>query len=90
VSVTTLGSRDGNALAAAAKVIDYLDGRSPARAGAAAQPLAGPPALDATGGIVGYYADSVEGPGMWLGRGMTGVRPSDQVDPDELRRVLLG
>ena len=42
------------------------------------------------GGIVGYYADSVEGPGMWLGWGMTGVRPSGQVDPDELRRVLLG
>ena len=48
------------------------------------------PRPDGTTGIVGYYADSVEGPGRWLGRGITGMRLGGEVDPEEFRRVLLG
>jgi len=39
---------------------------------------------------VGYYADSVEGSGHWLGRGMAGVNLTGQVDAADLLRVLQG
>lgn len=91
VSVTTLGSRGGDAGGAAAAVIDYLDGRVRARGGATPGQMPDLPRLDdGTGRVVGYYADSVEGPGVWVGQGMSGVQPTGVVNAKELRRVLLG
>jgi hypothetical protein len=40
--------------------------------------------------LVGYYADSVEGPGRWLGHGFGGVAPKGAVEPEQLYRILLG
>ncbi|MFP5375179.1 MAG: MobF family relaxase, partial [Acidimicrobiia bacterium] len=99
VSVTALGSRDGDAAQAVARVVDYLDGRGPCRAGRspewwAGTGLDGPPAsstLAAAGdGAVGYYADSVEGPGRWLGRGLAGFSPTGEVTRSQLEAMLLG
>lgn len=95
VSVTTLGSRGGDAATAAARVVGYLDGRGPARGGQHPQPLpdltpARAVRTGPTDGIVGYYADSVDGPGRWLGRGVGPVTLRGEVDPLMLRAVLLG
>jgi conjugative relaxase-like TrwC/TraI family protein len=91
VRVTTLGAADGNGARAANAVVNYLDGRAPSpRAGEKPGPLPDLPTVDGTSLVVGYYADSVEGPGRWLGRGITGMRLRGQVDPEAFRRVLLG
>ncbi len=90
VRVTTLGSAKGDAVGAANAVVKYLDGRDTAPGGTHPSPLPEVPTVDPTSGVVGYYADSVEGPGRWLGRGVTGMRLDGQVDPEEFRRVLLG
>ena len=91
VRVTTLGAADGNGAGAANAVVKYLDGRAPSpRAGEKPGPLPDLPTVDGTSRVVGYYADSVEGPGRWLGRGITGMRLRGQVDPEAFRRVLLG
>ena len=88
--MTTLGAADGDAAGAAKAVVRYLDGRAPAPGGAQPGPLPNLPTPGGTQGIVGYYADSVEGPGRWLGRGITGMRLEGQVDTEQFRRVLLG
>ena len=88
--MTTLGAADGDAAGAAKAVVRYLDGRAPAPGGAQPGSLPNLPTPDGTRGIVGYYADSVEGPGRWLGRGITGMRLEGQVDAEQFRRVLLG
>ena len=90
VSVTALGAADGNAAGAAGKVLAYLDGRGAARGGTEPGQLPALAPADGTPGVVGYYADSVEGPGRWLGRGISGMRLSGEVDKEQLRRVLLG
>ncbi len=70
VSVTVLGSRDGNAAKAVAGVVNYLDGRSPAPAGRSPEWWEGKQELSskapckhglggATDRALGYYADSV-------------------------------
>ncbi len=89
LSVTTLGSRDGRAAGAARAVVNYLDGRAVAPGGRRPGELADVPRPEGDG-LVGYYADSVEGPGHWLGRGFAGVAPEGVVDPEQLYRVLLG
>ena len=43
-----------------------------------------------TSAITGYYADSMASPGIWMGRGLTGVRMDGLVDPEHLHRVLVG
>ena len=90
VRVTTLGSAKGDAAGAAKAVVQYLDGRATAPGGARPGPLPDLPTVDGTSGLVGYYADSVEGPGRWMGRGVTGMRLDGEVDPEAFRRVLLG
>lgn len=90
VRVTTLGAADGNAAGAVNAVVKYLDGRATAPGGIHPSSLPELPTPDGTTGIVGYYADSVEGPGRWLGRGITGMRLGGEVHPEEFRRVLLG
>jgi conjugative relaxase-like TrwC/TraI family protein len=90
VRVTTLGAADGNAAGAVNAVVRYLDGRATAPGGIHPSSLPELPTPDGTTGIVGYYADSVDGPGRWLGRGITGMRLNGEVHPEEFRRVLLG
>ncbi|HSH23261.1 MAG TPA: MobF family relaxase, partial [Acidimicrobiales bacterium] len=100
VSVTVLGSRGGDAGAAVARVVDYLDGRAPERPGRSTEwwegrDLAGKaPCEHGLGSIddaaLAYYADSVEGAGTWLGRGLAGFSPNGEVARDELARMLFG
>ena len=100
VSVTALGSRDGDAAGAVARVVSYLDGRAPCPPGRSPEWWDGnnldakapcPHGLEAPGdGAVAYYADSVEGPGRWLGRGMAGFSPAGEVARSELAAMLLG
>ncbi|HEX8769954.1 MAG TPA: MobF family relaxase, partial [Acidimicrobiales bacterium] len=90
VSVTTLGSRSGNAAGAAAAVVKYLEGSSRAdRAGRDPGPSPELPGVDPDG-VVGYYADSMAAPGIWMGQGLTGVALSGLADSEQLQRVLLG
>lgn len=89
VSVTPLGSTNGDAAGAAADVINYLQGRCPDRAGRDPGPEPDLPAHDETSDAVGYYADAMASPGIWMGTGFTGVRPEGIIDPEHLRSVLL-
>jgi hypothetical protein len=85
VSITTLGSRHG-VDAAAKGVVGYLADRS-------RQPTGGrsrsPDALHGKGPAA-YYADSVEGPGRWMGSGVGPAFRSGTVTAVELERLLLG
>lgn len=101
VSVTALGSRDGDAAGAVARVVDYLEGRAPAAAGRTPSwwdktELSAPdveiacPAPEPCDGAIAYYADSVEGSGTWMGRGFAGQRSRGVVAGDQLQRMLLG
>ena len=90
VSVTPLGSRTGDAAGAAAKVVRYLEGHGRARSGRDPGPGPDLPAAAPTAGVLGYYADSMAAPGIWMGQGLTGVRMSGLADSDQLQRVLLG
>jgi len=90
VSVTTLGSRSGDAAGAAAKVVKYLEGQGRAPQGRNPGPSPELPTVEPGDGIVGYYADSMAAPGIWMGQGLSGVRMSGLADSDQLQRVLLG
>ncbi|MDP9419428.1 MAG: relaxase domain-containing protein, partial [Actinomycetota bacterium] len=100
VSVTALGSRNGDAASAAARVVEYLDGRAPCAPGRSTEwwddnELADKaPCHHGLGfpadGALGYYADSVEGPGQWVGRGLAGFSPAGEVARSELQAMLLG
>jgi len=89
VSVTTLGSRTGDAAGAAAKVVRYLEGQGRADHGRDLGPTPDVRAIEPTDGVVGYYADSIAAPGIWMGNGLTGVRMTGLADSDQLQRVLL-
>jgi conjugative relaxase-like TrwC/TraI family protein len=90
VSVTTLGSQTGDAADAAAKVVKYLEGHGPAKQGRDPGPSPDLPVVDGSSDILGYYTDALASPGIWMGRGLTGVRMEGLVDPDHLHRVLVG
>jgi hypothetical protein len=86
LSVTPIGSARLSAGQIATAVVEYL-------AGVQDQPavLTGPeppgPTDDAT---AGYYADSIEGPGRWLGRGSARLGLAGVVDRGAFARVLQG
>jgi conjugative relaxase-like TrwC/TraI family protein len=85
VSVTALGSRHG-ADSAAKGVVKYLAERSRQPTSARRQP----PDAVISNGPGAYYADSVEGPGRWLGSGVGPAFGSGTVTAVELERLLLG
>jgi conjugative relaxase-like TrwC/TraI family protein len=82
VSITPLGSRSG-AAGAAATIVDYLEGRRAELPNGKTEPRVPPDAA-------AYYADSVEGPGRWLGSGAADLELGDTVDADALRALLEG
>ncbi|MFN2505076.1 MAG: relaxase domain-containing protein [Acidimicrobiales bacterium] len=101
VSVTALGARGGHAAGAVVRVVDYLDGRRPTPAGrpptwwkdnglAAPTIDSGGPVSEPADGALAYYADSIEGPGTWLGRGLGPRALSGEVDRAQLARMLSG
>ncbi len=90
VSVTPLGSKESGAPDAAGDVVRYLTGQGRQ----AGRSLDGPdPALAQQTGPGGYYADSAEQPGRWIGRGAERLLDPEQrkvVQPEQLERALLG
>ncbi|MDQ6948320.1 MAG: relaxase domain-containing protein, partial [Actinomycetota bacterium] len=90
VSVTTLGSRSGDAAGAAATVVKYLEGQGRAPHGRDPGPSPDLPTVVPGAGLVGYYADSMAAPGIWMGQGLAGVHMVGLADSDQLERVLLG
>lgn len=89
LTVTPIGSTGRSASSVAADVVAYLEaGKGAQRAGSGlfrADVGDGP-----GGGVVGYYADSIEGPGRWLGRGARRLGLAGEVDRVEFQRVLEG
>jgi conjugative relaxase-like TrwC/TraI family protein len=91
LNVTPIGSGRLSARQVAKAVVEYLAGV------AREQP---PPALTGPGSVepaspdldraAGYYADSIEGPGRWLGQGATALGLEDVVDHAAFARVLEG
>lgn len=84
VSTRALGAGDGNPGRAAAQVVEYLE------TGTRGAVPATPGPEDRSDGTAGYYADSAEKAGVWLGRGVGSVRPTGTVEREAFRRVLLG
>jgi hypothetical protein len=72
--------------AAAKGVVEYLAERSRQATGDRGQPLG----VGHANGPAPYYADSVEGPGRWLGSGVGAAFCSGTVTRVELERMLLG
>ncbi|MGH9135862.1 MAG: MobF family relaxase [Acidimicrobiales bacterium] len=91
LNVTPIGSGRLSARQVAKAVVEYLAGvarqqPAPALTGPAPPDPAGP-GLDRT---AGYYADSIEGPGRWLGMGATALGLDGVVDHLAFARVLEG
>ena len=85
LTITPIGAKGRTASAVAASVVGYLDSPSvDLGVGLLAQR---PP--DASFPVE-YYADSVEGPGRWLGAGAETLGLVGVVDPAEFQRVLEG
>ncbi len=81
VSITPLGSSDRDPGRAATQVVRYVESKIQATQRITPK---------RTGGVEAYYADSVEGPGRWLGGGTTRLGLVEQVQTELLRKVLLG
>lgn len=81
VSITPLGSTDRDPGRAAIQVVRYVE--SKIQAARRVDP-------DRTREVEAYYADSVEGPGRWIGTGSTRLGLSGEVQAEQLHRVLLG
>lgn len=88
-NVTPLGSSVDDGATVADKVVRYVEGealdKGGRRPGRPHQVQGAAP-----DGAVSYYADSSERDGRWFGCGLAGMRRSGAVDPDELRRLLVG
>lgn len=89
-SVTALGSATGDAAGAAADVVNYLEGRCRDRGGHDPGHSPDLPSHDDNTDVVGYYADAMAAPGIWMGTGLTGVRVEGMIDSRHLEAVLLG
>jgi conjugative relaxase-like TrwC/TraI family protein len=85
LTITPIGAKGRTASAVAASVVGYLD--SPSVDLGASLLAKQPPDHSFP---VEYYADSVEGPGRWLGTGAEAFGLAGAVDPGEFQRVLEG
>jgi len=85
LTVTPLGATGRSAAGVAAAVVDYLEGNEGDRGTALV-------VLESNGltGAGRYYADSIEGPGSWLGSGAEFRGLSGVVDRESFRSVLEG
>lgn len=86
LTVTPIGSATDGPAAVAAAVVEYLEGPS----GPARGPLDPPGSQGPSEAAVGYYADSVEGPGTWMGRGAAALGLTGDVERRAFANVLEG
>lgn len=87
LKVTALGSNTQSASGAASGVADYLLGKADDAERAAAQLLS---PVSGTTQQGRYYADSIEGPGHWLGHGAARLSLRGVVEREAFERVLEG
>jgi hypothetical protein len=83
VTVTPLGASGQNVSSVASAVVDYLDGTDTSPSAA----LVGAPRGSS---MSSYYADSIEGPGRWMGAGASFRSLEGVVDRQSFQRVLEG
>ena len=84
LTVTPLGAQSTTVSAVAKSVVDYLEGgRGDPGSALLREPAQGD-------GAVRYYADSIEGPGRWIGAGAAYRKLDGAVDRDAFQRVLEG
>ena len=86
LTVTPIGSARMSAGQIASAVVEYLAGIEADNAPA----LTEPPKPAGDDHTVAYFADSVEGPGRWLGRGATHLALDGQVERQAFKWVLEG
>ena len=84
LTVTPLGAQSTTVSAVAKSVVDYLEG---GRGDPGSSLLRTPVQGD---GVVRYYADSIEGPGRWIGAGAAYRKLGGAVDREAFQRVLEG
>ena len=84
LTITPLGAQSTTVSAVAKSVVDYLEG---GRGDPGSSLLRTPTRGD---GAVRYYADSIEGPGRWIGAGAASRKLDGAVDRDAFQRVLEG
>ena len=87
LKVTPLGSSTKSAAGAASGVADYLLGKADEVERATAQLLSPVAGTEQQGR---YYADSIEGPGQWLGHGAARLSLQGVVNREAFERVLAG
>lgn len=90
VSVTALGTDASQAGRAARNIVEYLSGQGQQPGARVQAPLA---QLQDDAKPGGYYADSAELPGRWIGSGVDELISAEhrsQVEPQMLERLLLG
>jgi conjugative relaxase-like TrwC/TraI family protein len=88
VSVTALGATPDRLRAAARDVVAYLEGTTANDRTKAGSAGSSAPTSTRSASPGAYYSDSSERPGRWRGQGSEAL--GESVDPDALRRVLLG
>ena len=84
VSVTALGTNSGSTRRAADQIVAYLEGDL----GLEAVPA--PVEVDGEPRVAGYFADSAEAPGEWVGETAVELGLRGEVDAGAFRRILLG
>jgi conjugative relaxase-like TrwC/TraI family protein len=90
VSTRALGAGDGNARRAAGQVVEYLESGVTAKQGRRPGQTLEPSTGGNADGLDGYYADSSETAGEWLGRGFASVQVAGAVHRESFTRILLG
>lgn len=86
IDVTPLGGQGRSVASIAATIVDYLENA----VGDPGAELLSPTSTGGVDGAAGYYADSREGPGSWLGAGADWHRLGGEVDREAFTRVLEG
>ncbi|MCC6436160.1 MAG: relaxase domain-containing protein [Acidimicrobiales bacterium] len=86
--MTVLGARSSDRGSAAGAVVAYLSGDGANRLAANGSLGEGKPLLGQESGPGAYYSDSGARPGRWRGAAVEQLGAT--VDPDQLRRALLG
>lgn len=84
LTVTPLGAQSASAATVARSVVNYLEGGG-SPAATLLSPSAGP-----GGFTTSYFADSIEGPGRWLGAGAAFRELGGAVEREAFQRVLEG
>ena len=83
LSITPIGAVATTAGGVARAVVEYLEGGT-------ADPAATILAPNLNSAAVAYYADSVEGPGQWLGHGTNHLGLSGPVGREAFASLLAG